>query len=135
MKKPFLFVLSIIFLLISGCADSDDKKSLTESQITPIAQEQVAVETEKKPEPSPEPSVETREPQKLDLSLPVKKQEVNTSDNSLSNEKSEYLPDLFAGKKKKTKLQVDGTLIEKEEEEAGKDRIVDGVGINFKLTK
>jgi hypothetical protein len=165
MKKSYLFLLSVIVSLVSGCESSNGKSASNESPATTATEEQVVVETKKpipvqhqadtlekkqpldvipkhnvnpphsEAEKKPESSVETGEAKKLDLSVPIKMQETKTFDNKLSNEKRDYLPDLFASKKEKKQLQIDGTLIKKEEEEVGKDRIVDGVGINFKLTE
>ena len=86
-------------------------------------------------EENPELAEPGQEPLVLDLSIPLNTQETATSDNSTSNIKKDYLPDLFANKKNQSKksLQVDGKFIKREEEEIDKYRAVDGVGIDIKL--
>ena len=70
----------------------------------------------------------------LDLSVPIETQDTLISETTVSDEKQDYLPDLFADKKKKkSPLQVDGKVLKKVEEEADKETAVDGIGINIKL--
>ena len=74
--------------------------------------------------------------QRLDLSVPDKIQETTIFGHSPPKKKRGHLPVLFTNKNNKNnkKLQVDGKFIAREEEEIGKTRAVDGVGIDFKLT-
>lgn len=73
--------------------------------------------------------------QVLDLSIPIKINGKTKPGIPPVYKKRNYFPGLFtAKKKKKHKLQVGGKMIKREEEEADKIRIVDGVGINIKLT-
>lgn len=73
--------------------------------------------------------------QVLDLKIPIKIRGTTKPGNAPVYKKKNYFPGLFtAKKKKKHKLQVGGKMIKREEEEADKIRIVDGVGINIKLT-
>ncbi len=73
--------------------------------------------------------------QVLDLTIPIKIRGTTKSGNAPVYKKRNYFPGLFtAKKKKKHKLQVGGKMIKREEEEVDKIRIVDGVGIDIKLT-
>ncbi len=76
---------------------------------------------------------DVQDQQALDLSLPF---EIKETTSSTITKKRAYLPDLFTKKKNPIKkpLQIDGTIIKRDEEQADKDRAVDGVGIDFKLT-
>ena len=86
-------------------------------------------------EDNPEIAEQIQDQQVLDLSAPLKIPETKKLGNASSNGKRNYLPDLFTEQKdKKNKsMQVDGKIIRKEEEESGKYRAEDGVGIDIKL--
>jgi len=77
----------------------------------------------------------TEQQQTLDLSLPVETQTAEISKAKGNKVKDHILPELLTDKKtgKNKTLQVDGKLIKREEEAVGKDRVVDGVGIDIKL--
>ncbi len=86
-------------------------------------------------EDNPEIAGQVQDQQVLDLSAPLKIPETKNSGNASNNGKRNYLPDLFTEQKdqKNKSMQVDGKIIRKEEEEEGKYRIEDGVGIDIKL--
>lgn len=75
---------------------------------------------------------QAQDQQSLDLSIPFDIE----SQNSANSEHQAYLPDLFRNHKSKKNdaLVIDGKIIKRDESEADKDRIVDGVGLDFKLT-
>ena len=86
-------------------------------------------------EDNPEIAEQAQDQQVLDLSAPLKIPQTKNSGNALSDGKRNYLPDLFTKKKdqKNKSMQVDGKIIRREEEEGGKYRVQDGVGIDIKL--
>jgi len=71
----------------------------------------------------------------LDLKLPLNIYGPTAAGNTSIHKKRSYLPDLFASKKNKNKypLQVDGKIIERVEQEKDKERVADGVGLDFRL--
>ena len=110
MKKFALPILILLLFFMNGSEVSADNKS----------------ETTEKPQRQ----------QVLDLSVPLKTPEVKNSGNSSSKGKRSYLPNLFIkGKDQKNQsMQVNGKFIRREEEESGKEKVVDGAGINFSLS-
>lgn len=80
----------------------------------------------------------TEAPPVLDLEVPFEITEPTEAEATITTnpEPPEYLPDLFTEKdiSKEEAVELGGKLIKKEEEEPEKQRAVDGVGINIKLT-
>ncbi len=156
MAKCFFFILFLSVCCLSGCEDSGVDKPIKKPQKqqikkllvkdslkTPQVVNKKITNTKNKIKKKPTQVVQKNqliEPlpnnQVLDLSLPIEiKQPVITGSASRSKPQ-DYLPDFFAEKKDKIDrhIQIDGKVIEKEEEEIEKQRTVDGVGIAIKLT-
>ena len=76
------------------------------------------------------------EPKILDLSLSIRPQNKITLNQMAGGTPVDYLPDLFAVKKKKkaVAVQIDGKIISREEEEREKQRAVDGVTLGISLS-
>lgn len=112
------------------------KQSAKQKMVKSVVNKQPFEVSSKHDDKPPQIAEQVQEQQTLDLSIPLKIPETKNSGNASSNEKRNYLPDLFADQKdqKNKSMQVDGKVIRREEEEEGKHKIVDGGGINIKLT-
>jgi len=156
MTKCFVFLFLLCACSLSGCEDSVIDKPINKSQKQQIKKSLIK-DSLKTPQvvnkkitniPNKIKNKQTQAVkelqlieqlpviQVLDLSLPIKIKQSITTDNTSSSKQQDYLPDLFAEKKNQIdrRIQIDGKIIEKEEEEIDKQRAVDGVGIALKLT-
>ena len=109
-------------------------KAVINKQVVDVNLQHDLKSFQSKTENKTELSDQSQDQKVLDLSVPIEIQDTLISEAIVSDEKENYLPDLFADKKKKKPpLQVDGKILNKVEEEADKERAVDGIGINIKL--
>ncbi len=155
MKIYSLLFLALSSFCINGCEESivnsdsnkNSQKITSVTQHSPVINKQVKIaslmkkreaNSAKNSKPSQLKTINNSEnddqdQQALDLSLPF---EIKDTTSSTITKKRAYLPDLFAKKKNPIKkpLQIDGTIIKRDGEQADKDRAVDGVVIDFKLT-
>ncbi len=156
MNNFIVTVFILITIVVSGCdTERSDKqvneRAQKENKIQLKIKEEVkkpAIDYQrvKKNKPKPARILPEKMPEllnsvpvepALDLSIPTKfTQELNL-DKTTGYQPQNYLPDLFAKKnrQKKRSIQVEGKLIENEEEEVEKQRTVGGVGIAIKLTQ
>jgi len=156
MAKYFVFLFLLFTVYLSGCEDSsiDNKpsnklqkqkppKTLVKDELkTPKIENRKITTHQSKIKKKQTKAV--KEPQQiekvfdkpaLDLSVPIKKQQSINIENTSNSKQSGYLPDFFTEKNDQInrRLQINGKMIEKEEEEVEKQRSVDGVGIAIKL--
>jgi len=149
-------VFILITIVVSGCDIERSDKQVNESaqkenKIQLKGKEEVKKPTivyqrVKKNKPKPARVLSEKMPELLnsapvepvlDLSISAEFTQEIKLDKATSYQLQSYLPDLFAkrNKQKKRSIQVEGKLIESKEEEAEKQRTVDGVGIAIKLTQ
>jgi len=157
MAKCFVFLFLLFTVCLSGCEDSSiNNKPINKLQKqkppqtlvkdefkTPkvenkrITTHQTKIKKKQaKAVKKPQQIEQILDKQALDLSIPIKKQQSINIEKTSNSKQSGYLPDLFTKKKDQInkRIQIDGKIIEKEEEEVEKQRTADGVGIAIKLT-
>ncbi len=117
-----LLLLILLFSTLSGCENATtENKQNNAPKPDPVAPQSLSVDIKNKIAPKP-----------LDLSLPLNIPQTLSSDPALSQKKPDYLPDLF--KDKTSTVGIEAITIKKHEEESEKVKVVDGVGIEFKLS-
>jgi len=117
-----LLLLILLFSTLSGCENaSTENKQNNASKSGPVAPQSLSVDIKNEIAPKP-----------LDLSLPPNIPQTLSADPALSQKKPDYLPDLF--KDKASTVDIEAITIKKHEEESEKVKVVDGVGIEFKLS-
>jgi len=141
------FLLFTFF--ISGCEDSSVIQQTPKNTQKPSVVSKKAVKEPKKkavlykqvkkvvkPKLAKVNIPEKIEPKILDLSLSIRPQNKITLNQMAGGTPVDYLPDLFAVKKKKkaVAVQIDGKIISREEEEREKQRAVDGVTLGISLS-
>ena len=116
-------------------AKQNQVKSVVNKQTIEVSSKLDDKPPQSETENNPEIAEQVQDQKALDLSPPLKIPETKDSGNTSSHGKRNYLPDLFTDQKdqKNKSIQVDGKIIRREEEEAGKYRVEDGVGIDIKL--
>jgi len=158
MAKCFVFLFLLFTVCLSGCENSSiDNKPIEKLQKLQIQKTLVkdrlntSLNSNKKIT-IPQKKIKNKqvkavkEPQKiakvpnqlvLDLSIPIERQQSIIIEKISKSKQQDYLPDLFTKKKDQInrRIQIDGKIIEKEEEEIEKQRTMDGVGIAIKLTQ
>jgi PBP1b-binding outer membrane lipoprotein LpoB len=117
-----LLLLILLFSTLSGCENaSTENKQNNAAKSGPVAPQSLPVDIKNEIAPKP-----------LDLSLPPNIPQTLSADPALSQKKPDYLPNLF--KDKTSTVDIEAITIKKHEEESEKVKVVDGVGIEFKLS-
>jgi len=156
MAKCIVFLFLLFTVCLNGCEDSfiDNKpinklqkqkppKTLVKDELkTPkiankrIKTHQTKIKKQAKAVKEPQQIEQILDKQALDLSIQIKKQQSINIEKTSNSKQSGYLPDFFTEKSDQInrRIEINGKMIEKEDEEVEKPRAVDGVGINIKLT-
>jgi hypothetical protein len=117
-----LLLLILLFSTLSGCENASTVNTQNNAAKSgPVAPQSLPVDIKNEIAPKP-----------LDLSLPPNIPQTLSADPALSQKKPDYLPDLF--KDKTSTVDIEAITIKKHEEESEKVKVVDGVGIEFKLS-